>query len=172
MSFQRLSLLTITVALSGSLAASAADPTPRLSALEALGQQNITSLTSHPRLGGPQGLSISEMPAADAYCRAKQVDAIWAINAGSQAPVVQFDLAHPSHIPGVPGSRPFVSRGPISLTPGTNRRTTADYYDPYPQVSQVSAAPATTTVSLDPAKPLLSTTFQRRADRPGAADQL
>lgn len=184
MSFRRISPLAVTALISTLSVAGAADPTPRLTALEALGQQNMNSLTSHARMGGPEGISISELPAADAYCQAKKVDAIWAIRAGSKAPVIQFDLAHPSHIPGVPGMRPFVSHGPISKSPGSNRRRSGPgVYAPYPQITLKNSAaappavanpaPATQAdVAANLSKPVLSTTFQRRPDTPGAPNKL
>jgi hypothetical protein len=185
MSFHRLSLLAFTAALSASTVASAADPTPRITALEALGRQNMNSILSDPRTGGPQGISIGELPAASAYCQASQVDAIWAIRAGSTAPLPQFDLAHPSHNPHAKGSRPFVSDGPISQTPGFNPRLTPRSLAEYRLLTQIQpAAPApvtmlpTATAATSPAapqpvaRPIFSSSFQQWGDAPTVGNQL
>jgi hypothetical protein len=141
MSFHRLSLLTITAALSASSFTLADDLTPRISALQALGQQNMDSILSDPRTGGPQGISIGELPAASAHRQAQRVDAIWAVRAGSTAPIPHIELAHPSHNPNAKGSRPFVSEGPISHTPGYNPRLTPRSLFEYRQLTS-NPAPA------------------------------
>lgn len=139
MSFHRLSLLSFAAIVSVSCFGVAGDPTPRISALEALGRQNMNSILSDPRTGGPQGISLGELPAASAHRQADQVDAIWAIRAGSKAPVPHIELAHPSHNPNAKGSRPFVSEGPISVTPGYNPRLTPRSLYEYRQLTGTPA---------------------------------
>jgi hypothetical protein len=158
MSFHRLSLLTFAAALLASSVALADDPTPRISALEALGQQNMNSILSDPRTGGPQGIHIGELPAASAHRQAQQVDAIWAVRVGSTAPLPHIELAHPSHNPHAKGSRPFVSEGPISHTPGFNPRLTPRSLYEYRQLTRNPAptpliTPSTTTANVPVAAP-------------------
>lgn len=178
MSFHRLSLLTITAALSATGFSAADDLTPRISALQALGQQNMNSILSDPRTGGPQGISIGELPAASAHRQAEKVDAIWAIRAGSTAPIPHIELAHPSHNPHAKGSRPFVSEGPISHTPGFNPRLTPRSLYEYRQLTQnpapaPQATPATATAATSPvgapqtvSTPIFSSSLHEWADTP------
>jgi hypothetical protein len=176
MSFHRLSLLTITAALSASGFTLAGDLTPRISALQALGQQNMNSILSDPRTGGPQGISIGELPAASAHRQAERVDAIWAVRVGSTAPIPHFELAHPSHNPNAKGSRPFVSEGPISHTPGYNPRLTPRSLYEYRQLTSSPApvplaTPSTATAATVPAPdaqhvaaPIFSSSLHEWAD--------
>lgn len=127
----RFGLLSLAIIIATASTGLAQDASPRLSALDQLGAQNLNSIASSPRMGGPQGISVYELPASAAYLDAQKVDAQYAVRAGSSRPIPVFDLAHPSHIPGVKGSRPFVSHGPISRSPGTRRRV----YRPYPIVT-------------------------------------
>src|SRR5690606_37091928 len=84
--------------------------------------------------------------------QAEQVDSFWAVRAGSKAPIRQIELAHPSHVPGVAGSRPFVSDGPISQTPGFNPRITPRSLAAYPLTTQTPpAAPAPVAQAVTPA---------------------
>ena len=178
MPFHRLSLLTFVAALCASSAVTAGDPPPRISALEALGRQNMNSILSDPRTGGPQGISISELPAASAHRQAEQVDAIWAVRAGSTAPIPQIELAHPSHNPHAKGSRPFVSEGPISQTPGYNPRLTPRSLYEYRQLTSKpapapQAIPATATAATAPvggpqtvSTPIFSSSLHEWADTP------
>lgn len=138
----RVGLLCALMSLTVFTAAQGQQPAPQLDALQQLGQQNLSSLTSHPRMGGPSGISVHELPAAAARRQARQVDAIHAIREGSNAPLPQIELAHPSHVVGVPGSRPFVSHGPISRSPGTRRRYVPDYLPGYGP--QMTTQPAST----------------------------
>jgi len=176
MSFHRLSLLTFAAALCATSAGTAGDPTPRISALEALGQQNMNGILSDPRTGGPQGISIGELPAASAHRQAEQLDAIWAVRVGSTAPIPHVELAHPSHNPNAKGSRPFVSEGPVSHTPGYNPRLTPRSLYEYRQLTRnaapappatadtrtAAAVPATQTVST----PVFSSSLHEWADSP------
>ena len=76
----------------------------------------------------------------------------WAVRAGSKAPIPQIELAHPSHVPGVAGSRPFVSHGPISQTPGFNPRITPRSLAEYRLMTQTPpVAPAPVAQSVTPA---------------------
>lgn len=173
---QTSSLSFAAVAFAATLVQAEEPVSPRLAAIQALGQQNLNSIASSPRMGGPQGISVHELPAAAAYCEAQRVDAIYAVRAGASDPIPQIQLAHPSHVPGVPGSRPFVSHGPVSRSPGSNRRISTPY--PYGHVSQTSVPTAQLTLHASPAnepqltRPAVSPTIHSHRDLPGASGSL